>query len=1058
MSSLFKCGSGVFSFRKRWQPRYMDYIDKSHCNLTMVPDDVLRHERHLEELLLDANQIQELPKAIFRMYKLRKLILSDNEILDLTSELGNLVALEEFDISKNDIRGVPDTIDKLKKLTCLDVSNNTLGELPDSITRLSDLRNLVVNDVALGEIPPEIGSLNCLVILELRDNCIRFLPMSFSFLGNLQKLDLGGNELEELPDTIGQLTNLQELWLDNNYLTSLPLEIGELSNLQCLDISENRIEELPEEMGGLISLTLLIVSSNLLHDLPDGIGLLTRLQILKAEQNELDDLVESIGGCIALEELMLTDNSIEFLPAAIGYLTRLTNLNIDRNRLFTLPPEIGECHSLTLLCARDNQIDKVPKEIGNCRNLAVLDLSGNKLVNLPLSVSTLPLKALWLSQNQSQSVLKLQVDDDDAEEKVLTCFLFPQEKLKPSCSIENLMNEVYDDAAQDGKTWQSVVPKSTAVQFESCDMPKESNLTRKGTPYPKDMRDRHPNLVKKRSDSVEGEKVISRGNSLRDSYQSDTSETGEKSLEKKAGVTIATKEVIIGDDGGIDNPYLLDEVGQSEDDEEIREKPEEFNDERTVDDDAGDDNNDDYDDDDDDEKHVNFIVNEDGDERKEDDVCRLQRRDTPHHFKGKRIVDSEEGEARVLEILSSIEKHNSTEVVDDDNICSADMEMDQVNGIDVQCSSHDDVKIIKESTDEVDYHEHGLNNENQPISGIDVIKTVGESTMAGRIPVGARDDEPKVEVIILKKSEGPLGISIVGGCDHSSHPFGVEDPGVFVSKVNADGEAAKSNLRVGDRILAVDDQDMTNAMHHDAVAALVSNGEELKLLVRHEPSPPGLQEIIINKQLGEKLGISIRGGAKGHPGNPFDKDDEGIFVSKVNASGAASRSGQLTVGMRILEVNGASLLGATHVDAVRALRTAGDNLDMVVAYGYDPSLVENTNREDVLYNVGEGGRFSPDSFSEETTNNPTPTTPTTPTTPNDVNSVERKSGNQIKRTPSEQRAIEADKRAKWRQERMAALENDAKKAQVVIAQSKQYSSNSLDEGPVVSDADERTST
>lgn len=42
-----------------------------------------------------------------------------------------------------------------------------------------------------------------------------------------------------------------------------------------------------------------------------------------------------------------------------------------------------------------------------------------------------------------------------------------------------------------------------------------------------------------------------------------------------------------------------------------------------------------------------------------------------------------------------------------------------------------------------------------------------------------------------------------------------------------------------------------------------------------------LQEIVIQKQPGEKLGISIRGGAKGHAGNPFDPTDEGIFISKV---------------------------------------------------------------------------------------------------------------------------------------------------------------------------------
>lgn len=99
--------------------------------------------------------------------------------------------------------------------------------------------------------------------------------------------------------------------------------------------------------------------------------------------------------------------------------------------------------------------------------------------------------------------------------------------------------------------------------------------------------------------------------------------------------------------------------------------------------------------------------------------------------------------------------------------------------------------------------------------------------------------------------------------------------------MNPTGQAAKTNLCVGDRLLRVNDQDMQLATHHEAVAALISNDPEVKLLVRHDPPPPGIQEITINKKLGEKLGISIRGGAKGHPGNPFDKDDEGIFVSKV---------------------------------------------------------------------------------------------------------------------------------------------------------------------------------
>lgn len=122
------------------------------------------------------------------------------------------------------------------------------------------------------------------------------------------------------------------------------------------------------------------------------------------------------------------------------------------------------------------------------------------------------------------------------------------------------------------------------------------------------------------------------------------------------------------------------------------------------------------------------------------------------------------------------------------------------------------------------------------------------------------------------------------------------------------GLACQSGLRVGDRILEVNTIDLRHATHQEAVRALLANKQEIRMLVRRDPSPPGmqvsqkrqrakenlafpeellnkinvlLQEISIQKQPGEKLGISIRGGAKGHAGNPFDPTDEGIFISKV---------------------------------------------------------------------------------------------------------------------------------------------------------------------------------
>lgn len=93
----------------------------------------------------------------------------------------------------------------------------------------------------------------------------------------------------------------------------------------------------------------------------------------------------------------------------------------------------------------------------------------------------------------------------------------------------------------------------------------------------------------------------------------------------------------------------------------------------------------------------------------------------------------------------------------------------------------------------------------------------------------------------------------------------------------------------------------------------------------------------IVKNEGERLGVHIKGGLKGQRGNPLDPNDEGVFISKINSNGAVKRDGRLKVGMRILEVNGQSLLGATHQEAVDCLRLSANRLNLVVCKGYEKS-------------------------------------------------------------------------------------------------------------------------
>ena len=60
-----------------------------------------------------------------------------------------------------------------------------------------------------------------------------------------------------------------------------------------------------------------------------------------------------------------------------------------------------------------------------------------------------------------------------------------------------------------------------------------------------------------------------------------------------------------------------------------------------------------------------------------------------------------------------------------------------------------------------------------------------------------------IEEILIHKINGAMGLSIVGGGNVACHPFGVDKPGIFISKIVPEGPASLTSLRVGDRILKV---------------------------------------------------------------------------------------------------------------------------------------------------------------------------------------------------------------------------------------------------------------
>ncbi|XP_053101713.1 protein scribble homolog isoform X12 [Hemicordylus capensis] len=1170
--------------------RQVEVVDRRRCSLQAVPDDVYRHSRSLEELLLDGNQLRELPKPFFRLLNLRKLGLSDNEIQRLPPEVANFMQLVELDISRNDIPEIPESIKFCKSLEIADFSGNPLSRLPEGFTQLRSLSHLALNDVSLQSLPSDIGNLANLVTLELRENLLKALPASLSFLVKLEQLDLGGNDLEVLPDTLGALPNLRELWLDRNQLSSLPPELGNLRRLVCLDVSENKLEQLPDEISGLGALTDLLLSQNLLETLPDGVGQLKQLSILKVDQNRLVEMTEAIGDCENLSEIILTENLLMALPKALGKLTKLTNLNVDRNRLMALPPEIGGCGSLNVLSLRDNRLEFLPPELASTTELHVLNVAGNRLQHLPFALTNLNLKALWLAENQSQSMLKFQTEEDEKTgEKVLTCYLLPQQ---PSPSLENLLQNSVDDSWAD-----SNLNRVSVIQFEDdpkggeeeeeeeedAGAEKRQGLQRRATPHPSELK-----FLKKKVMAV---RLGEAGTAKLGAAERDSAGTEEKRLSATSNHS--------EDTGSTVSASCQEEeegIGASPEDMEERRRRQEAAAAETA---AQEDELEvEYN-----EPTVHFaedtLVRSEEEEEEDEErpfpvgKQRLIRKDTPHYKKHFRIAqlprpeavvallqglsadgtpqeaaeEEEEEETAVERTEWAGEASNGTPAVppsvkgvsfdqannllieparieeeeltltivrqtaglgisiaggrgstpykgDDEGIFISRVSEEgpaaragvrvgdkllEVNGVLLHCAEHhvavealrgsgstvamtvlrermvepENAITVTPLRPEHDYspreRREGLRFPERPegaplaerlsaclmrnerglgfsiaggkgstpyrpgdmgifisriaeggaahrdgtlcvgdrvllINGVDmtearhdqavalltaasptiallVEREAAAATTAAQpgeeiVPLGQRarvhspppppaappghgeslpeetslppkghllppnlESPYPVEEVCLVKAGGPLGLSIVGGSDHSSHPFGIREPGVFISKVIPQGLAARSGLRVGDRILEVNGIPLRHATHQEAVSALLSSTQELRMAVRRDPPPPGMEEICLEKRPGEKLGISIRGGAKGHAGNPFDPTDEGIFISKVSSSGAAARDGRLKVGLRILEVNHQSLLGMTHTEAVQVLRGVGDVLLVLVCDGFDPKAV-----------------------------------------------------------------------------------------------------------------------
>ncbi|XP_023068904.1 multiple PDZ domain protein isoform X4 [Piliocolobus tephrosceles] len=302
--------------------------------------------------------------------------------------------------------------------------------------------------------------------------------------------------------------------------------------------------------------------------------------------------------------------------------------------------------------------------------------------------------------------------------------------------------------------------------------------------------------------------------------------------------------------------------------------------------------------------------------------------------------------------LSIVGKRNDTGVFVSDivkgGIADADgrlMQGDQilmVNGEDVRNATQEAVAALLKVS------EGSLSSFTFPLSGSSTSESLESSSKKNAL---ASEIQGLRTVEIKKGPTDSLGISIAGGV---GSPLG--DVPIFIAMMHPTGVAAQTQkLRVGDRIVTICGTSTEGMTHTQAVNLLknasgsiemqVVAGGDVSVVTGHQQEPAssslsftGLtSSSIFQDDLGppqcksitlergpDGLGFSIVGGY----GSPHG--DLPIYVKTVFAKGAASEDGRLKRGDQIIAVNGQSLEGVTHEEAVAILKRTKGTVTLMV--------------------------------------------------------------------------------------------------------------------------------
>uniref|UniRef100_A0AAQ4S5B7 Discs, large homolog 5a (Drosophila) n=1 Tax=Gasterosteus aculeatus aculeatus TaxID=481459 RepID=A0AAQ4S5B7_GASAC len=156
-----------------------------------------------------------------------------------------------------------------------------------------------------------------------------------------------------------------------------------------------------------------------------------------------------------------------------------------------------------------------------------------------------------------------------------------------------------------------------------------------------------------------------------------------------------------------------------------------------------------------------------------------------------------------------------------------------------------------------------------------------------------------------------LGFDIAEGVND---PYLPGDFGIFVTRVDK-GSIADGRLRVNDWLLKINDMDLTNKDRKQVVKAVLNGGGLINMVVRRR------------KSLGGRLVTPIHINLVGHKESGIGLES-GVFVTALVQGSPAAREGSLTVGDRLMAINGIALDNKSVTECESLLRSCRDSLSL----------------------------------------------------------------------------------------------------------------------------------